>query len=94
MQCTVAQNVRCYGEEARATAFLQKGLAKNPKIRAAGMRKPFLLPSRYRALRRGALGLFTKRSGGKSENVVSEASIVDSAQIDKPCSPPSDRTER
>ena len=33
----------------RGAAFLQKGLAKNPKIRAAGMRKPFLLPSRYRA---------------------------------------------
>ena len=51
MQCTVAQNMRRYGEEARGD------------------------------------GLFTKRSGGKSENVVPEASIVDSARIDKPCSP-------
>ena len=41
-------------------AFLQKGLAKNRKTAAAGMRKPFLLPSRYRA---------RKKLNGRTKNV-------------------------
>ena len=116
MQCTVAQNVRRYGEEARAGGHRTGAMRRTgvDTVRCGAEEAPWIYRrGAGRNLRReGAMqctvaqnvrrygeeargdGLFTKRSGGKSENVVPEASIVDSARIDKPCSPPPDRTER